>query len=121
MKVLLDDDYVASYTIIGDLEGGIEVSEPEDIESFEQYFAAYKLDNGTLILDESQLEIVKDKQELDLLRWQRERECFPVINRGELWYSKLTEEQLEELSEWYNAWLEVTETRIIPKKPSWLG
>ena len=50
----------------------------------------------------------------------REIECFPIINRGTLWYSKLTVEQMSELDNWYQAWLDVTETKEIPEKPSWL-
>ena len=36
------------------------------------------------------------------LRNMRERVCFPVINRGKLWYDSLTSEQLNELKKWYN-------------------
>lgn len=61
-----------------------------------------------------------DKQIISSLRARREVECFSVINRGEFWYSKLTEEQKEELKSWYNAWLDVTATRIVPEKPIWL-
>lgn len=61
-----------------------------------------------------------EEDELNLLRLQREEECFPYINRGELWYDNLTQEQRIELSVWYQAWLDVTETKIIPTKPSWL-
>ena len=60
------------------------------------------------------------QKELQELRQQREVECFLIINRGQLWYSTLTEEQLLELNTWYNAWLDVTETKIIPEKPSWI-
>ena len=60
------------------------------------------------------------KDDLNLLRIRREEECFPVINRGKLWYDKLTEEQHEELEHWYHEWLDVTETKIIPEKPLWL-
>ena len=55
------------------------------------------------------------------LREARERECFPIINRGKLWYDLLTFEQLSELRAWYKAWLDVTETLIIPTKPEWLN
>lgn len=64
--------------------------------------------------------VLSDEQILMNLRNQREVECFPIINRGKLWYDKLTTEQIAELNKWYNAWLDVTETRIIPTKPSWL-
>lgn len=61
-----------------------------------------------------------EEEKLNLLREQREIECFSIINRGKLWYDKLTEEQVQELNTWYQAWLDVTETKVIPIKPSWL-
>ena len=60
------------------------------------------------------------KDDLNLLRIRREEECFPVINRGKLWYDSLTDVQIIELRHWYNAWLDVTETKVIPTKPNWL-
>ena len=54
------------------------------------------------------------------LRQLRAVHCFPVINRGKLWYDNLTEEQHQELDKWYEDWLNVTETKVIPDKPSWL-
>ena len=54
------------------------------------------------------------------LRSQRETECFPIINRGQLWYDTLTEEQKAELKEWYIAWLDVTDTLVVPNKPNWI-
>lgn len=54
------------------------------------------------------------------LRELREKKCFAIINRGSLWYETLTEEQLQELREWYVAWLDVTATFKIPKSPKWL-
>ena len=55
------------------------------------------------------------------LRERRERECFSILdNRSQLWWNKLTEIQREEIEAWYEAWLEVTETKVIPEKPSWL-
>lgn len=55
------------------------------------------------------------------LRSRREKECFAVINRGLLWYDKLTKTQLNELYEWYNKWLDVTITGVVPAKPLWLN
>ena len=54
------------------------------------------------------------------LRNKREKDCFPIINRGKLWYDNLTQEQLEELNKWYNDWLNVTETLEEPVKPEWI-
>lgn len=53
-------------------------------------------------------------------RRRREAECFPIINRGQLWYDGLTEQQLAELKEWYQAWLNVTETLVVPMKLVWI-
>lgn len=61
-----------------------------------------------------------EQNELLLLRMQRETECFSIINRGQPWYDKLTEEQKTELNTWYQAWLEVTETMVAPEKPKWI-
>ena len=57
---------------------------------------------------------------VDMYRSIRSQVCFPVINRGQLWYDKLTDEQKEELSKWYNDWLNVTTTLVIPEAPEWL-
>lgn len=54
------------------------------------------------------------------LRYLREIHCFTIINRGELWYDTLTNDQIAELNVWYRAWLNVTETKVIPTKPTWL-
>lgn len=65
---------------------------------------------------EKELLIVKGR-----LKNRRQKECFPVINRGVLWYNKLTNEQYIELLNWYNAWLDVTETLVAPTAPKWLN
>ena len=65
--------------------------------------------------DEQKKENIKNE-----LRLLREQECFPIINRGQLWYSMLTTEKTEELKNWYNAWLDVTETLVVPEKPNWM-
>lgn len=61
-----------------------------------------------------------EKKNLEKLRVRRELECFPIINRGQCWYNKLTEAQKIELDKWYEAWLDVTDTKIVPNKPTWL-
>jgi hypothetical protein len=66
---------------------------------------------------EFQLEPSFDDKDFRVLR---DTECFAVINRSFLWYSNLSEEQKLELQTWYQAWLDITETRKIPAKPTWL-
>lgn len=63
----------------------------------------------------------KARSELNALRHRRETECFSVINRGALWYERLSEAQKTELEQWYEAWLNVTETKTVPEKPIWLN
>lgn len=65
------------------------------------------------------IKVVKNVKET--LRERRAKECFPIINRGKLWYDCLTPIQLGELKSWYWAWLNVTETLVIPTKPDWLN
>lgn len=60
------------------------------------------------------------ESQLKSLRTKREKECFSIINRGQLWYSTLTAEQYRELQVWYQAWLDVTKTLVIPEKLGWL-
>ena len=72
------------------------------------------------LIDGNKLELVH----LDImaeLRLARQRQCFDLIdNRSSLWYANLTNDQKNELNTWYQAWLNVTKTQIIPEKPNWL-
>lgn len=61
-----------------------------------------------------------DEEYVEYLRAERERICFPVINRGAAWYSRLTPEQNEELQEWYQAWLDAPQTGVKPETPAWI-
>lgn len=66
------------------------------------------------------MKVLKNDELLFELRSRRAEECFPIVNRGKLWYNCLTSEQLTELNDWYFAWLNVTETKVIPIRPAWL-
>ena len=64
---------------------------------------------------------IADKiDKVDMYRVIRSQVCFPIINRGQLWYNNLTDKQKEELSKWYNEWLNVTTTLVMPETPDWL-
>lgn len=123
MQVIFDEHgYVYAYALIGSFgSDAVEVKEPENLYDFENNYSSYYLSDGNVLVksDDKQKEI-EDQRELASLRSQREKVCFPYINRGELWYSKLTAEQKDELDVWYQAWLDVTETRIVPDTPEWL-
>lgn len=63
----------------------------------------------------------EQRERLRELRYKRMHDCFPIINRGQLWHTRLTDEQKAELDAWYDAWLNVTDTLQIPTKPAWLN
>ena len=56
------------------------------------------------------------------IRVRREEECFSYINRGDAWYELYvnTPERVKEFNEWYQAWLNAPQTRVIPTKPEWI-
>jgi hypothetical protein len=57
---------------------------------------------------------------LKALRDAREVECFSLMNKSPLWFMSLSPAQQKELTDWYKAWLDVTEIQEIPEKPTWL-
>lgn len=121
MKALLDEKgFIKSYAIIGDLVDGIDLPDPEDINHFAEHFLAYKVRDGTAIFDTEQETALQNEAVLADLRSRREKECFSVINRGQLWYEGVSITQLLELRKWYKDWLAVTETKVVPDKPTWL-
>ena len=121
MKILIDENkYLTCFCVDAELDGGIEVNTPVDIDAFADVFKAYRYENGNLSLDAEKLQELNDERIVDELRFKRQRLCFPYINRGYLWYSKLDNMQKVELDDWYHAWLDVTESGVIPEKPEWL-
>jgi len=122
MRVILNEQgYVDSYALIGSFgASSIEVAEPEDLVDFENNYGSYYLSHDMLVKSADRQIELEDERRLHDLRLQREKACFPYINRGYLWYSKLTDEQKADLEAWYQAWLDVTETKVVPTAPEWL-
>ena len=118
MQITLNDQgYIESYALIGGLVDGVEIEAPDELlEDFNQH----PEEDGVLVLDADKLKADADAAELTIIRRRRETECFAYINRGELWYSLLTDEQKAELANWYLSWLDAPETRTIPAPPVWL-
>lgn len=112
---------VAQSSFAGYIDTGLPVEAlalyDEDIQN-----GCYRFIDGNIIKDipDEAISYAYNESVKNSFRERREEECFPIINRGRIWYDRLTEEQLAELRAWYNAWLNVTETLIIPEKPSWL-
>lgn len=120
--VLNDQGYVKSFAVVGQFgPSSINVDAPSNFDDFEQNYGSYYLSkDGKLIKDDVVHVALENQSKLAELRSQREKVCFPYINRGSVWYRKLTAEQMEELDAWYQAWLDVTNTEVIPKTPEWL-
>lgn len=77
-------------------------------------------DNSIAASSETTINTDKSGTVAEELRRQRERICFSVVNRGQVWYDTLTTVQKAELLLWYNAWLNVTETLKVPDMPCWI-
>ena len=123
MKIVLDErGYVKAYALIGEIsDASATVNDPADIDDFEANYRSYYLsDKNTLMKSaDKQLEINNERKLVDL-RHKREKQCFSYINRGYMWYNKLTDAQKNELDAWYQAWLDVTDTMVVPETPTWL-
>ena len=121
MQVICDDrGFVQSFAFVGNLVNGIEVADPETLDLFTQQHFAYRIEDGKLVYDTAEYETHKTEEQKEEYRRRRETECFSVINRGQLWYEGVSLSQLLELRSWYKAWLNVTETMVVPEKPTWL-
>ena len=121
MQVLCNNrGYVQSFAFIGALVEGIDTLEPEDMDLFMHQFYAFHLKDGRLVYDPAEYERVQTEELKAEYRQRRESECFSVVNRGQLWYEGVSLSQLIELRAWYKAWLNVTETMVVPEKPAWL-
>ena len=88
----------------------------ETFELYQNNPMSWTVENGKFVKLKPEEEV-----KADLIRSRRTSECFPIINRGALWYDKLTEEQKTELSAWYEAWLDAPETGTAPTAPVWLN
>lgn len=121
MKITIDTDgFIENYAILGEILDSTDIDDPDDIDHFEHNHRAYRIKNGKLFFDEERLVVLQNEAENTRLRNERDAECFSVINRGWLWYDTLTEKQTKELRKWYKDWLDVTETKKKPDRPSWL-
>lgn len=109
---------LTSFATFGTIEGGVDIEVDESFDSLVDF--AYELIGNKLVFNQSILDEYLIKVSLVELRLRREEECFTVINRGGLWYDLLTRSEKDELLEWYQAWLDVTITGVIPNMPDWL-
>ena len=97
---------------------GFEIADGEyDICFDGKIYSASEMQSADYI---SRKNIFDNNMRLSNIRLQRETDCFPIINRGALWYNKLTTEQKNELMVWYQQWLDAPQTGVIPEKLEWI-
>lgn len=113
---LLDDK---DYETICNKEDFAKISSTVDRIYDENGVPMYKYLNGVAVFRDDYQDAIAQCAVADFRR-TREKECFPVVNRGKVWYDTLTAEQEDELKQWYKEWLDVTETKVKPTKPEWL-
>lgn len=122
MDILLDDNnYILSYALIGKIVDGITTDDPENLNHFENNWYAYKFENGQLKFDNDKKNLIDQEKLREEIRFHRSQTCFPIVNRGGLWYDMLSEQERSELLDWYQAWLDAPETLIEPEMPTWLA
>ena len=98
MKITTDENgFVRCFAYTGTLVDGIDVPEPEDIDLFLHQFYAFRLQDGQLVYDSDAYEAYVTEETKEEYRRRREKECFSVINRGQLWYEGITIQQMVEL------------------------
>lgn len=124
MKIYFDDAGYAYLHAFDDEEvpeGYKQVrNEDIDVEHFLAHRKCYKWENGKIVYHPEMETSIEYETKRKEIREYRKYECFPVINRGELWYKQLNEDQLQELNAWYQEWLDATKTLTIPERPEWL-
>lgn len=120
MQLQVTDGYITGYAVVGGFPDGIEVpgSFLEELEP--EKIGYYKYEGGKAVLDEEKYLAFQGNVEKEMIRSRRAEECFPIVNRGQVWYDLLGEEQKSELSEWYREWLDAPETKTIPERPAWI-
>ena len=80
---------------------------------------SWRVVDGQLVHE--QYEPIPEEEIVQTLRDKRAEICFPIINRGQLFYESLNVEQKQELATWYKQWLDAPNTKTEPPIPRWLS
>lgn len=102
----------SQYELLNEKFGAVSLESTED--------GVNLVDKGYTKEELEELAAIRQKALPYEIRERRKAECFPYINRGELWYKNLSEEQKTELETWYQSWLNAPQTLTVPDKPEWL-
>lgn len=75
------------------------------------------IENDKLKVDVTPRPIDEQK---NIIRRLRKNRVFPIINRSQMWFNSLSEQQKQDIQIWYQQWLDAPNTLIMPKRPNWL-
>ncbi|MEG1426808.1 MAG: hypothetical protein RSC76_03880 [Oscillospiraceae bacterium] len=121
MKVVHDKSgFVSGFALLGEIPGALQEDFPVP-EDFRERYEAYRPEGGKLIFDSQRWGELEAEKKAQAIRLRREKECFPIINRGKLWYDTLRAAEVEELNLWYRQWLDAPQTGVTPQKPAFLA
>ena len=120
MQIQVIDGYITGHAVVGGFPDGVEVDDSFKDQLEDEKIGFYKYEGGKAVLDEEKYLAFQGNAEKETIRARRAEECFPIVNRGQVWYGLLGEEQKSELSEWYREWLDAPETKTIPERPAWI-
>lgn len=120
MWIEIRNGYITGYATVGGFADGVEVDDSFKDQLEDEKIGFYKYEGGKAVLDEEKYLAFQENVEKEMIRSRRAEECFPIVNRGQVWYDLLGEEQKSELSAWYREWLDATETKTIPERPAWI-
>ena len=137
MQITTDKDgYLINYVTVGELADSKEIDtsiiqeghllKETDEDGFEivrlkEEPQFYKLENDKIVFIDERKKQSENELQIQELRQRREVECFSIINRGKLWYELLSDNEIQTLNEWYLAWLRVTVTLRVPRRPKFLS
>lgn len=121
MEITLNNEgFVENYAVIGGIEGGITVQNPQDMPHFSEYYEAYRFVEGKLVFEEERQSRIKQLHQTEDIRKERESECFSICDRA-AWFYSLSDDEKAEVLQWRQDWLDAPETGVLPVKPAWIG
>jgi hypothetical protein len=99
MQLQIIDGYITGFAILGGFVDGVDVPDNalDGCDEEGLSLGCYRWEDSKAVLDEDKLVAIKAERQANEIRARRDVECFALIDRSPLWYSRLTEEQTAEL------------------------
>jgi len=109
-----NNNYIVGYATVGGIDGGIAVDDSLLQQIDPTKIGYYTYIGGVINFDTQKYDAANAVQHSEDIRARRAYECFVYVDRGKLWYDKLTQSQLTLLKTWYDDWLDAPETKVVP-------